>query len=101
MTTKTDLPQTHYLNAKKGLASWLFTLDHKRIGVLYLIGILISFALGGFAAMLIRLELFAPGETIMGAKMYNQMFTMHGAVMIFLFIIPSIPAALGNFVCRS
>jgi cytochrome c oxidase subunit 1 len=94
----TDLPKTHYLNARKGIASWLFTLDHKRIGVLYLIGILISFALGGFAAMLIRLELFAPGETIMGAKTYNQMFTLHGAVMIFLFIIPSIPAALGNFV---
>ena len=61
MTTATELPAKHYLNAKKGLASWLFTLDHKRIGVLYLWGILIAFALGGVAAMLMRLELFAPG----------------------------------------
>jgi cytochrome c oxidase subunit 1 len=89
---------TNYLNATRGLRSWLFTLDHKRIGVMYLWAILIALFLGGAAAMLIRLELFTPGRTIMGAKTYNQMFTMHGAVMIFLFIIPSIPAALGNFV---
>ncbi|MBD3169899.1 MAG: cytochrome c oxidase subunit I [candidate division Zixibacteria bacterium] len=87
----------NYMNAKKGILSWLFTLDHKRIGILYLIGIMAAFALGGILAMLIRMELIHPGQDIMDADTYNQVFTLHGAVMIFLFIIPSIPAALGNF----
>ncbi len=87
----------NYLNAKKGILSWLFTLDHKRIGVLYLFSIMIAFLIGGVFAILIRLELLTPGQTIMGAQAYNQVFTLHGAIMIFLFIIPSIPAALGNF----
>jgi cytochrome c oxidase subunit 1 len=88
----------NYLNEPKGLKSWLFTLDHKRIGVMYLFGIMFSFTLGGLFAMLIRLELLSPGENIMSADTYNQMFTLHGAIMVFLFIIPAIPAALGNFV---
>ncbi len=92
-----DIPQTHYLNAKKGITSWLFTLDHKRIGILYLFAIMAAFLLGGVFAILIRLELFAPGKDLMEADTYNQFFTLHGAIMIFLFIIPSIPAALGNF----
>lgn len=81
-----------------GLLSWALTLDHKRIGVMYLVSILASFALGGLFATLVRTELIAPGETIMGRQVYNHIFTLHGAVMIFLFIIPGIPAALGNFV---
>ncbi|MCP4632329.1 MAG: cytochrome c oxidase subunit I [candidate division Zixibacteria bacterium] len=90
-------PEKNYLNAKKGIASWIFTLDHKRIGVLYLFSIMGAFLLGGVFAILIRLELLGPGKDLMEAHTYNQVFTLHGAVMIFLFIIPSIPAALGNF----
>ena len=89
----------NYLTHGKGLASWLFTIDHKRIGIMYLIGILIAFLLGGIFAMLVRTELIAPGPTIpnVDAATYNKWFTLHGAVMIFLVIIPGIPAALGNF----
>jgi len=87
-----------YLTHGKGILSWLFTLDHKRIGVMYLVAITSSFFLGGVFALLVRTELLTPGQTIMTADTYNKMFTLHGAVMIFLFIIPGIPAALGNFV---
>ena len=89
---------TNYLNEKRGFWSWAVTLDHKRIGVMYLWSILFAFLLGGVFAMLLRLELLTPKRTIMSAETYNRMFTLHGAVMIFLFIIPSIPASLGNFV---
>ncbi len=92
------MPEKHYLNEKTGWKSWLFTLDHKRIGILYLYGIMAAFLIGGVFAMLVRLELLHPGRDLMDAKTYNQFFTLHGAVMIFLFIIPSIPAALGNFI---
>jgi len=88
----------NYLTQKKGVLSWVFTLDHKRIAVMYLWAIVISFFLGGVFALLVRTELLTPGRTIMGPDTYNKMFTLHGAVMIFLFIIPSIPAAIGNFV---
>ncbi len=88
----------NYLNHTHGWRSWLFTLDHKRIGVMYLVSILFSFFLGGVLAMLVRTELLTPQRTIVSADTYNQLFTLHGAVMIFLFIIPGIPAALGNFV---
>ncbi len=80
------------------LLSWLTTVDHKKLGVMYLWSILFMFFLGGVFALLVRLELFAPGHTIMDAEQYNKAFTLHGAIMVFLFIIPSIPAALGNFV---
>jgi len=92
------MPEKHYMNESKGLKSWLFTLDHKRIGVLYLYSIMAAFFLGGVFAILVRLELFTPGKDLVDAGTYNQFFTLHGAIMIFLFIIPSIPAALGNFV---
>ncbi len=88
----------NYLTHDKGILSWLFTLDHKRIGVMYLMSVLISFALGGLFALLVRTELLTPGRTIMDADTYNQMFTLHGAVMVFLVIIPGIPAALGNII---
>jgi cytochrome c oxidase subunit I len=87
----------NYLNHGHGFRSWFLTLDHKRIGVMYLISILTAFFLGGILAMLIRTELLTPGPTIMNADTYNKVFTLHGAVMIFLFIIPGIPAAMGNF----
>ncbi|NUQ61617.1 MAG: cbb3-type cytochrome c oxidase subunit I [Pirellulales bacterium] len=88
----------NYLTHARGFWSWALTLDHKRIGVMYLVSIVASFFLGGLFAELIRTELIGPGRTIMGKDMYNQVFTLHGAVMVFLFIIPGIPAALGNFV---
>ncbi len=88
----------NYLNASHGLLSWVTTLDHKRIGVLYLVSTLTAFFLGGVFALLVRTELLTPTQTIMGPDTYNKMFTLHGAVMVFLFIIPSIPGAIGNFV---
>jgi cytochrome c oxidase subunit I len=89
---------TNYLNHEKGLWSWLTTLDHKRIGILYMIAVMTFFLLGGIFAMLIRTELFATGQTIMTASRYNQTMTFHGAIMVFLVIIPGIPAFLGNFI---
>jgi cytochrome c oxidase subunit 1 len=88
----------NYINHEKGLASWLLTLDHKRISVMYFICIIAAFALGGLFALLVRTELWAPGKTIVDPDTYNQLFTLHGAVMVFLVIIPGIPAGLGNFV---
>ena len=91
------VPRT-YLNAPAtGLKSWLTTLDHKRIGVMFLIATTISLFLGGLFALLIRIELLTPGPTIMDAMTYNRMFTLHGVVMIFLFMIPAIPSGFGNF----
>ncbi len=90
-------PEPSYLVNKRGLKSWLYTLDHKRIGVMYLIGITISFLLGGVFALLLRAELFLPGAQLWTENQYNQLFTLHGAVMVFLVIIPGLPAALGNF----
>lgn len=94
--------EDNYLTHSKGIASWLLTLDHKRIGLMYLVGVLGAFALGGFFALALRTELFFPNTThapmLKDGNSYNQMFSLHGAIMVFLFIIPSIPAALGNFV---
>ncbi len=87
----------NYLNVTTTVKSWLLTLDHKRIGLLYLFAISFFFALGGIFATLIRLELVTPQGDLMSAEMYNRAFTMHGVIMIFFFLIPSIPAVLGNF----
>lgn len=87
----------NYLSHPKGILSWLYTLDHKRIGLMYAIGVTASFFLGGVYALLVRLELWSPGKTIMDATQYNQAFTLHGAVMIFLVLIPAIPGIFGNF----
>ncbi len=92
------IPETHYLNATKGIKSWLTTVDHKRIGILYLFSIMFFFFIGGMFAILLRLELLTPTELYINSDTYNQFFTLHGAIMIFLFIIPAIPAILGNFV---
>ena len=86
-----------YLRCEKGLVSWLTTLDHKRIGVMYLMGITVAFLLGGSFALLVRLELFRSGMDYFTPDQYNQFFTQHGAIMVFLVIIPGLPAAIGNF----
>jgi cytochrome c oxidase subunit 1 len=91
-----NLPE-NYLNAAYGWRSWLLTKDHKRIALLYLISITAFFFLGGFFAILIRLELLTPAGDFVQAETYNKLFTMHGLIMIFFFLIPSIPAVLGNF----
>jgi cytochrome c oxidase subunit 1 len=93
----------NYLTHGRGFMSWIFTLDHKRIGIMYCVTILSCFLLGGIFAMMLRTELLTPGPTFgrteAAAKdFYNNMFTLHGAVMVFLFVIPAIPAILGNFV---
>ncbi len=89
----------NYLTFTKGILSWVLTLDHKRIGVMYLVAVLSSFFVGGVMALLVRTKLLFPGEVSwMTAEQYNKAFTLHGAIMVFLVIIPSIPAALGNFV---
>ncbi|MCH7572943.1 MAG: cbb3-type cytochrome c oxidase subunit I, partial [Planctomycetes bacterium] len=89
---------TNYLTHTRGFLSWALTLDHKRIGVMYLVSILTAFFFAGMAAMAIRTELIAPGEWFLSQDNYNQMFSVHGALMVFLVIIPSVPAAMGNFV---
>jgi cytochrome c oxidase subunit 1 len=86
-----------YLDAPYGLKAWLLTKDHKRIAMLYLMSITVFFAIGGMFAAGIRLELLTPKGDFLTADLYNKFFTMHGIVMIFFFLIPSIPATLGNF----
>jgi cytochrome c oxidase subunit I len=86
-----------YLNREYGIKSWLLTVDHKRIALLYLMGITFFFFIGGFFALLIRLELLTPAGDLVQADTYNKLFTMHGQVMVFFFLIPAVPAVLGNF----
>jgi cytochrome c oxidase subunit I len=88
----------NYLNAQEGLKSWLLTSDHKRIAILYLITVVAFFFIGGLFAVLIRLELATPAGDLVDSNTYNKFFTMHGIIMVFFFLIPSIPAILGNFV---
>jgi len=92
-----DEPRVHYLNAAYGWKSWLFTTDHKRIGILYLVSITLFFFLGGLFAALVRLELATPKGDLVSSETYNKLFSMHGIIMVFFFLIPSIPAVLGNF----
>ncbi len=93
-----EYPEKHYLNEEKGLWAWLTTVDHKKIGLMYLISVAFFFFVGGMLALLLRTELLTPARNFMTADVYNQVFTLHGAIMIFFFLIPSVPAALGNFV---
>src|SRR6266498_2399585 len=95
-TAYTETADRGYLT-EKGFWSWAYTLDHKRVGVMYLFTTLLFFLVGGLFGMLIRLKLMYPGEQLLSNHSYNVIFTLHGAMMIFLFIIPGIPAALGNF----
>ncbi len=91
------VPKRNYLTNENGIMSWLLTGDHKRIAILYLISITFFFFIGGALAGLIRLELLTPQSDLMASDTYNKIFTMHGVVMIFLFLVPSVPATLGNF----
>ncbi len=84
-------------NKHKGILSWLLTVDHKRIGLMYLVSVLTFFLVGVIIGILMRLELIAPGKQLMEAQTYNSLFTLHGVIMIFLFIIPGLPAVFGNF----
>src|SRR5436309_6332033 len=90
-------PGSNYLNAEYGLKSWLLTKDHKRIALLYLGAISFFFFIGSLYALAIRLELLNPQGDLMQSSTYNKMFTQHGIIMVFFFLIPSIPATLGNF----
>src|SRR3954468_2368583 len=89
--------QSNYLNASHTVRSWLLTGDHKRIAILYLVSVSIFFLLGGIFAGLIRLELTSPSGVLLESETYNKIFSAHGIVMIFLFLVPSIPAVFGNF----
>jgi cytochrome c oxidase subunit I len=91
------LPKRSYLNSELGLKSWLLTLDHKRIGILYLIVTSFFFCIGGSAAALIRLNLLTPGGELVAADTYNKLFSIHGIIMVFFFLVPIAPAVLGNF----
>ena len=92
----TDIPKS-YLNEETSLRSWLLTLDHKRIALLYLLSITFFFFIGGAAATLIRLNLLVPDGALMKADTYNRLFTLHGVIMVWFFLIPSIVTVLGNF----
>jgi cytochrome c oxidase subunit 1 len=101
MSTATLEPRVNaprnYLNADYGWRSWLFTVDHKRIALLYMISITFFFVVGGFFAMLMRIHLISPQGALVQPETYNKLFTLHGVIMIFFFLVPSIPAVLGNF----
>ncbi|HXF75722.1 MAG TPA: cytochrome c oxidase subunit I [Methylomirabilota bacterium] len=97
MNEQLEERREHYLNVSYGVKSWLLTTDHKRIAWLYLVSITFFFFIGGMFATLIRLELLTPQGDLVQAETYNKFFTMHGVTMIFFFLIPSIPAVLGNF----
>src|ERR1051326_282854 len=90
-------PAHHYLNDGYGIKSWLLTRDHKRIALLYLAAVTFFFFVGGAFAVLIRLQLATPAGDLVSDETYNKLFTMHGIIMVFFFLIPSIPATLGNF----
>ena len=92
-----------YLNHERGVLSWLFTIDHKRIALMYMVAVLTFFFVGGVFALMLRTELLTPGPTFNSDPnkawdFYNHMFTLHGSVMVFLFLVPAVPAILGNFV---
>ena len=91
------IPRMNFISKEKGLLSWLLTGDHKRIAILYLVSITFFFFIGGALAGLIRLELLTPQSDLMATDTYNKVFTMHGIIMIFFFLVPSVPATLGNF----
>ncbi|HVT03544.1 MAG TPA: cbb3-type cytochrome c oxidase subunit I [Thermoanaerobaculia bacterium] len=91
-------PRTHYLNEEYGVSSWLLTIDHKRIAVLYMISVSVMFLIGGALAVLMRLELLTPAGDMFTSDTYNKLFTAHGLIMVFFFLIPAVPAILGNFI---
>lgn len=99
MTHTSFYDETHTIfgHHKNKFLQWIFSIDHKRIAIMYAIVMFSFFAIAVVIALLMRLELFSPGQQIMGPGMYNKAFTLHGIIMIFVFIVPGIPATLGNF----
>src|SRR5215217_4471035 len=97
MVTEAPVESKNYITSQFGIRSWLLTVDHKRIALLYLVAITFFFFLGGAFAVMIRLELLTPQGDLFQSETYNKLFTMHGIIMVFFFLIPSIPATLGNF----
>ena len=104
-TSELDIPdrpqrseELDYLSCEHGIRSWLLTKDHKRIALMFMVATALALLLGGIFALLVRLELLTPDRTIMEASTYNRMFTLHGIVMVFMFMIPAIPTVFGNFV---
>src|SRR5919205_4315277 len=95
----TPLPRVrrNYLNINYTAKSWLLTLDHKRIGILYMVSVSFFFIIGGLAATLIRINLLTPEGNLVSNDTYNKLFTIHGIMMVWFFLIPSIPSVLGNF----
>src|ERR1700689_4236345 len=91
------IPKVNFITKENGILSWLLTGDHKRIAIMYLISITFFFFIGGALAGLIRLELLTPQADLMATDTYNKVFTMHGIIMIFFFLVPSVPATIGNF----
>ncbi len=91
------IEEPNYLTAEQGIKSWLLTTDHKRICLLYLVAITFFFLVGGVAALLMRLELVTPASDLFTAETYNKLFTAHGIIMVWFFLVPSIPTTLGNF----
>src|SRR6185437_2824222 len=87
----------NYITEDFSIRSWLFTRDHKRIALMYMGAITFFFLIGGLAALVMRLELLTPQGDVVSAETYNKLFTLHGVTMVFFFLIPSIPAVLGNF----
>src|SRR5256714_2849204 len=94
---RSRFPTVNYLNADYGIKSWLLTKDHKRIAILYLVGVTFFFLIGGAYAAAIRIELLTPQGDLMQSQTYNKVFTHHGIMMVFFFLIPAIPGVLGNF----
>jgi cytochrome c oxidase subunit 1 len=93
----TESVERDYLRAKPGIRSWLTTTDHKRIAIMFLVAVTLALILGGTFAMILRTKLLTPGPALMSPMTYNRMFTLHGVVMVFMFMIPAIPAVFGNF----
>ena len=98
MTTPAVEGERDYLNVAYGVRSWLLTTDHKRIGLLYMVSLTLMFFVGGLMAVLMRLELLTPAGDLVTSDTYNKLFTMHGVIMVWFFLIPSIPSVLGNFI---
>ncbi|MGD8631394.1 MAG: cbb3-type cytochrome c oxidase subunit I, partial [Gammaproteobacteria bacterium] len=97
MSAVTPAQQQNYLNVSRTLRAWLSTRDHKRIALLYLLSITAFFLIAALAAAMMRLELLTPAGDLVDADTYNKLFTVHGVVMVWFFLIPSIPATFGNF----
>ena len=105
MQTITDIPhEVNYLDYKgkyKGIFAWILSTDHKRIALLYMFSMMTMFIVGVVLGLAMKLELIAPGKTIMGPQAYNAVFTVHGVIMIFMIVIPGLSAVFGNFMLPS